>query len=82
MTTVANGLGYGDSMDFTILSGPLVVDQQPFPLHIMWQRLAADAPPGEPMSMDVGVVPEPGSLLALFCGLNGIGAAALKRRHR
>lgn len=82
MTSVSNGMGYGDSLDFTIHSVPPVVDQEPLPLHLMWQRLAANTPKGEPTTMDVGVVPEPSSLLVLIGGISGLGTMAWRRRKR
>ena len=80
-TTVANGLDYNQSMDFTIHSVPPVVDQKdPFPLHVAWQRTMLNTPDGEPSSMDIGVVPEPESFLVLTTGIMGICGLTLRKR--
>lgn len=80
-TTVANGLGFNQSMSFTIHSVPPVVLQQPMPLHLVWQRSLADTPPGEPSDMSTGLTPEPSSLIAICAGLLGVGGLLVRRKR-
>lgn len=80
-TTVENGLGYNDKMDFTIESVPPVSTQEPYPVFVLWQRRVA--PNGEAFDIGIGVtdvVPEPGSILALASGLIGMGGLITRRR--